>query len=384
VACIPSKMERTRKLRIALVSSHYYPHVGGVSEHIYHLWRQLKRKGHSVKIITGKMEGTAPNEYDVIRVGKGMLFPIPLNLSFSRFTIGGKLPGELRKVLKEGKFDIVHIHEGLVPFLPLLTIRYSDARKVLTFHAGFDRSLWYGIMRPILEPYFTELDAVIGVSEVAVNSHKQYFPGKYRIIPNGIDVDKFQPNGKKIEALLKYKYRLLFVGRLEPRSGLPYLLKAMTHVVRAVPEAVLVVVGEGPYRYKYQRMVPSHVSQNIIWCGRIPPESGLLPCYYRTADLFVAPSPGGHSFGITLLEAMSTGIPVVASSISGYRQLVDDGKTGLLVPPGDVSTLAEKIVMLLQDTRLRHTLGSNGRRKALQFAWDKVADTVEKVYYELV
>ena len=383
MACISSKMGRTHKLRIALVSSHYYPHVGGVSEHVYNLWRQLKRRGHFVKIITGRMEGTAPNEYDVIRVGKAMLFPIPLNLSFSRFTIGGKLHGELRRVLKEGKFDIVHIHEGLVPFLPLLTIRYSDARKVLTFHAGFDRSLWYGIMRPILEPYFNELDAVIAVSEVAVNSHRQYFPGKYRVIPNGVDVGKFQPTGKKVEALLKYKYRMLFVGRLEPRSGLPYLLKAMTHVVRAVPEAVLVVVGEGPYRYKYQRMVPPHVAQHIIWCGRVLPEFG-LPCYYRTADLFVAPSPGGHSFGITLLEAMSTGIPVVASSIPGYRQLVDDGETGLLVLPGDVNALAEKIIMLLHDTQLRHILGSNGRRKALRFAWDKVADAVERVYYELV
>jgi len=336
-----------------------------------------------VKIITGRMEATAPNEYDVIRVGKAMLFPIPLNLSFSRFTIGGKLHGELRRVLREGKFDLIHIHEGLVPFLPLLTIRYSDARKVLTFHAGFDRSLWYGIMRPILEPYFNELDAVIAVSEVAVNSHRQYFPGKYRVIPNGVDVGKFQPTGKKVEALLKYKYRVLFVGRLEPRSGLPYLLKAMTHVVRAVPEVVLVVVGEGPYRYKYQRMVPPHVAQHIIWCGRVLPESG-LPCYYRTADLFVAPSPGGHSFGITLLEAMSTGIPVVASSIPGYRQLVDDGETGLLVLPGDVNALAEKIIMLLHDTQLRHILGSNGRRKALRFAWDKVADAVEKVYYELL
>jgi len=272
-----------------------------------------------------------------------------------------------------------------MPALPLAVLRHSHAVNVGTFHAYRESGhpgYIYG--RHLLQPFFDRLDGLVAVSDAARDAVARYFPGSYRIIPNGIDYDRFSRDLPPLERYNDGRPTILFVGRLEKRKGFEYLLEAFGRVRLTIPDARLLVVGaynkedKEPYVWQARR----DGIRGVHFVGYVPEAE--KPRYFRSCDVFCAPSTGNESFGIVLLEAMASGRPVVASNISGYRSVLTSGREGLLVEPGDVAGLAAALVRLLRDAELRAHMSEQGRETARCFAWERVAARVLDYYNELI
>ncbi|MEO0020445.1 MAG: glycosyltransferase family 4 protein [candidate division WOR-3 bacterium] len=374
-------------MRICMVSDNYYPYIGGIAEHIHHLSKELRRQGDIVKILTTRVGGKTlacldrvPDEDQVMRIGRGLV--IRSNKSFARVPIAFRPMARVKRFFEEEKFDVIHLHGSLAPTLPLVALRVSKSINVFTFHASHDKSIGYALCRSLLLPYFRAIHGLIAVSTAARDSTAKYFPGEYRIIPNGVDCDFFRPNVEPIPELDNGRPKILFLGRFEPRKGLKYLLMALPEIVREVPDVQLVVVGTGLFGYSYKDYLDKEVESHVHWAGLVPGEQ--RPRYYRTCDVFCSPAIGYESFGIVLLEAMATGRPVVASDITGYRTVITSGKEGFLVPPRDPSAIAKAIIKILKEPELAKRMGEMGRRRALEFSWQNVALKVKEFYEELI
>ena len=370
-------------MRIALVSPYDYPYPGGVTEHIAHLEEYFTLQGHQVKII-------APSSSDkedlalkgnILKVGS--VVPIPANGSVARITLSLRLSGKVKRILREEAFDVVHLHEPLTPALPLTVLHHSHAVNIGTFHRYGGTHLMYYYGKPILKRFFNMLDGRIAVSEPALRFVSRHFPAKYIIIPNGIDLAHFGPHVPPIEDLCDGKLNILFVGRLEKRKGFSYLLRAFLRAKQEMSNLRLVVVG--PYNAKaqhhYENFVLSHNLSDVHFVGYVSKEE--LARYYRSCDIFCAPSTGGESFGIILLEGMASGKPIIASDIDGYRCVVANGREGLLVRPKDDEELADALLRLLRNPDLRREMGRQGFITAEQYSWEKVAGRV-LAYYQAV
>lgn len=222
----------------------------------------------------------------------------------------------------------------------------------------------------------------IAVSQPALQYISKHFPGKYVIIPNGVDVAHFAPRSDASATPASGSKTILFVGRLEKRKGLDYLLAAYQQVKQRHPEARLQVVGPGGMlRQKYEKLVKERQLADVAFAGPVLNED--LPRYYADAAVFCSPATGEESFGMVLLEAMAMGRPVVATAIDGYSQLVTQGVEGLLVPPKDEGALAKAINLLLDDPSLRQQMALRGRTKAEEFSWERIARRVLDYYQTL-
>ncbi|MEO0082253.1 MAG: glycosyltransferase family 4 protein [candidate division WOR-3 bacterium] len=374
-------------LRICMVSDNYYPYVGGIPDHIHNLSVELRKRGHTVKVLTTNFGGKTvetlpctPDEDQVYRIGTGLL--VRSNKSFARVPIAWRPVHRVKRYFAAERFNIIHIHGSLAPTLPLVAIRASESVNVITLHSDYQRSIPYVLFWPEFRPYFHHLHGLVAVSERARDSTARYFPGPYRIIPNAVDVETFRPDVTPIPELDNGRPKVLFLGRFEPRKGLKYLLMAMPEIVRQVPDVQLIVVGAGLFGYAYKGYLDKEVEEHVHWAGLVPNDA--RPHYYASCDVYCSPAIGFESFGIVLLEAMASAKPVVASDIEGYRKVLEHGREGLLVPPRDVDGIAAAIVQLLKDPTLRQKMGAAGRQKALRYSWSRVADQVESLYYELL
>jgi phosphatidylinositol alpha-mannosyltransferase len=368
-------------MRVCIVSDSYYPHPGGVTEHIHHTAIELRKLGHDVKILTADFGDNQGYEGpDILRVGRSIL--IPSNKSFATVTVGLNLASKVKKVLAQGEFDIVHTHGPLAPTLPILALLYSRSANVSTFHAAATRFRAYEFLSPAMMPLFRKIDGPIAVSETARKSIDRYFPGEYRIIPNGVDTERFNPGVEPIDELNDGRPNILFVGRFDPRKGLKYLLMAMPRILESVPDVRLVVVGKGVLETYYRRYLDPEVEKSVVFTGYVEPS--LLPRYYRTGHVFCSPATGAESFGIILLEAMASGTPLVASDIDGYNKVVDHMQDGMLVPPNDPRALADAIVRVLKDESLRKLFSQKGAEKAARYSWPGVTSMLERYYLEIL
>ena len=356
-------------MKILFVSDFYYPHIGGVTEHIYHLANEFEDMGHKVSILTSNMEGDLrPDERRVVRLGKSIV--VHMNRSNSRMT-GWINLSRLSRVVND--YDIIHIHGVIAPTLPLVVLKVSSKTNIFTFHPTFESSTLYTIFKRPLKHFFEKIDGKIAVSVTARDSIEKYFPGDYRIIPNGIDTDRFRV------CTDKNPFEILFVGRIERRKGLQFLIYALPLIKREIPEAYLTVAGGG---YKGMNLdIPTEVKDSINFLGFVAPED--LPEIFSRASVFVSPAISGESFGIVLLEAMATETPVIASSIPGYRCVVEDEKNGLLVSPENPKEIADKVITLLKDNNIRKILIRGGLKTARKYEWGVVAKDIMDFYYEV-
>ncbi|MFQ5907060.1 MAG: glycosyltransferase family 4 protein [bacterium] len=368
-------------MKVCMVSDSYYPHPGGVTEHIHHTAVELRKLGHTVKILTASFgDNQGFNEPDILRVGRSIL--VPANKSFASLTVGLSLPLEVKRILRAGDFDLVHTHGPLAPTLPVLALLYSNSVNIATFHAASERFLAYEILSPVLMPLFKRIHGPIAVSEVARETIARYFPGDYRIIPNGVDTGRFNPRLEPISEYSDERQNILFVGRFDPRKGLKYLLMAMPRILKSVPKARLLVVGKGFLKSFYRRYLDPKAQSSVVFVGYVEPD--LLPRYYATADVFCSPATGAESFGIILLESMAAGTPLVASDIDGYRQVVSHMEDGIVVPPFNPEALGGAIVKLLKNESLRRKFRENGLKKADHFSWRRVTRSLEQYYIEVM
>jgi len=365
-------------MKIGLVSPYDFMHPGGVTEHVRHLSAKLRARGHDVTVLAPSSRvGDDHGIPGYVRIGRSV--PVRSNGSVARIALSFHLVRRVRALLDEAAFDVVHYHEPLVPSLPITVLRFHSGANVGTFHAMARRNLGYYYGRPFLKRYFKRLHAHIAVSVPARDFIARYFEGEYRIVPNGIDCSRFNPGHAPLQELrTPGKSTILFVGRLESRKGLPTLVEAYGQLRRTRSDVRLVVVGDGPMRWGYESQVAAMSIPDVEFAGRVSDE--LLPRYYASADIFCAPANGGESFGIVLLEAMASGVPVMASSIPGFSSVVSHDVDGVLVPPRHPKEWARALSGLLDDDSRRRAMSERGLAKAQLYDWERVVDEVLDVY----
>jgi phosphatidylinositol alpha-mannosyltransferase len=362
-------------VKIGLVTPYVYPVPGGVNEHVRFLYENLRLRGHDVRIITSSHGLQRSSEGDVIRIGKG--FSMPTNGSVGTITVSPRYVSQVKRVLERERFDLLHFHEPFVPFLSLIVLGQSTSVNIATFHAYAGFSPAYELGSKMLPHYAAKLHGRIAVSAAARHFVDRFFPGDYKVIPNGVNVGRYQ-RAVPIARWQDGTPNLLFVGRLEDRKGLPHLLKAFRLIRKSGLEARLLVVGSGPQERESRRYVMTRGLQNVEFLGRVSDsEKAQL---FKTADVFVSPATGRESFGIVLLEAMAAGAPIVCSDIHGYKGVVQRGRQAILVPPHDAKALAAGITELLVDPALRARLGASGQERAQQFSWERVTAKVDDYY----
>ena len=369
-------------MKIALVSPYDYAYPGGVTSHITQLHRYFTELGHQVRIIApSSVPAERLNAADLIVCGRPV--SIPASGSIARITISLRLSTKVKEVLAQERFDVVHLHEPLMPTLPITVLRFSDAVNVATFHAHRDRSLAYFSGRRLLKRWFRRLDGKVAVSRPAMEFVSRYFPGYYNIIPNGIDLEHFNPEVQPLPEFSDGKLNILFVGRFEKRKGLRYLVRAYAHLKSEMPNTRLIIVGpDGGLRAGYERSIAKAGLDDVVFVGFATYQD--LPRYYRSAHVFCTPATGQESQGIVLLEAMACGTPVVASNIDGFASVITNGEEGFLVPPKNAEKLAVTLARTLADSELRAHMGATGLETAQRYSWHRVSQRLLSYYERLL
>jgi phosphatidylinositol alpha-mannosyltransferase len=372
-------------VRIGLVSPYSWSYQGGVNRHVEALAEEFLGRGHDVRVLApvdppGRVsrvlhraaaEGRELPDY-LVPLGRTAGFGANGSVSnLAPFPAGGVIAP--RRAVRRGDFDVIHVHEPVVPLVGWNATLGARTPVVGTFHTYSTKPLPNYIANGIgARRVFNRLSARIAVSEAAAWTGRRWYGGEYTIIPNGVDVEaapSARPSGDG-------ELRILFVGRPEERKGLPILLTAFGALVEHVPCRLSVIGAEEEDVKRY--LADPELIRSIDVHGRVSGEQ--LWAELDAADVLCAPSLAGESFGMVLTEAFAAGTPVIASAIAGYSDVVTDGVDGLLVPPADPQRLAEELQRIhLEPERLR-AMGEAARRSAQRYAWPRVADQVTEVY----
>jgi phosphatidylinositol alpha-mannosyltransferase len=357
-------------VRIALVCPYALDDPGGVQTHVRELGARLRARGHEVLGLSPVRSGS-PEPW-VRGIGR------PVDLTYNRSNVPiDPRPWSVRAVTRElAAFgpDVVHVHEPFAPSTGLWALLAARAPLVATFHSGAESARLYDALAPVLRRLARRLAVRIAVSEAAARVARRRLGGTYEVIPNGIDTERF---ARAEPADLGPGRKLLFVGRLDARKGFRLAVAAFARLAPERPDLRLVVVGEGPERAALDAF-PPELRERVVLLGALPNRD--LPPIHAACDAFVAPNVGGESFGIVLVEAMAAGLPVVASAIPGFDEVVRDGVDGVLVPPGDVGALTRTLARVLDDPPLAERLGRAGRERARAFSWEAVLPRLEAAY----
>jgi phosphatidylinositol alpha-mannosyltransferase len=363
-------------VRIGVVTEDYAPSYGAVAEHVHGFAREARRLGHVVKIITGEVRGAARRDADraedVIRVGTSRA--LLRRGGMARVTGGTGAGAALRDVLDRERFDVLHVHAPLTPVLPLLALHHATVPVVGTFHAHAPPALLFRIARRAQQRYLDRLDAAVAVSSACLAPLAGSAPADVRIIPGGVDVERFS-RGRRLRRFDDGKLNVLFAGRIEPRNGLDVLLAAFHRAWKQI-DARLVIVGDGPRLARSRARVPAEMAEDVVFAGRAGDDR---PDWFAAADVFCAPAQG-PSGGLTLLEAMAAGKPILASDVEGYRDVMSHGREGELLSADDPAAWARALVRLSREPVRAAAYGERGRMAAQRHAWPSVAREVLGLY----
>jgi len=372
-------------VRIALVSPYSWSYQGGVNRHVEALAEEFLGRGHHVRVLApfdppGRVSRVLHRAAPELREIPDYLIPLgrtagfPSNGAISNlapFPAGGVVAP--RRELSRGEFDVVHIHEPLVPLVGWNAALGTDVPAVGTFHAYSTKAMPNYLASSLgARRVFNRLSARIAVSEAAAWTGRRWYGGHYEVIPNGVDLAA-APSGPKPTSK---GLRVLFVGRPEERKGLPILLAAFGALVEHVPSRLTVIGAEREDVLRY--LADPETMQFIDVRGRVSGEA--LHQAMHEADVLCAPSLSGESFGMVLTEAFAAGTPAIASAIAGYSDVVSDGVDGVLVPPGDAQRLAEELQRAHHEPERLTAMGRAARQSAERYAWPHVADRVTTVY----
>ncbi|AMM53806.1 glycosyltransferase family 4 protein [Pyrococcus kukulkanii] len=381
-------------MRVALVSDWYYPKVGGVASHMHHLARHLKERGHDVAIVTNNLKTGKEKELKELGIElrkiSGTVSPIVgINLTYSL-----KSNKELGGYLND--FEVIHSHHA---FTPLALKAVKAGRKLgkatlLTTHSisfYHESSLWkaLGLTFPLFSHYLSFPHKIIAVSNSAKAFIEHFTDVPVEVIPNGVDDELFKPLSEDEKADVKEKLGLegrvvLYVSRMSPRKGPHVLLNAFQRIVEEADDVTLVMVGTGemlPFLKAQAKFLG--IERRVRFLGYVPGE--ILPKLYASADVFVLPSITSEAFGIVILEAMASGVPVVATTVGGIPEVVQESGSGVLVPPGDEVALERAIIKILSDKNFANKLGKAGRKAVeKEYSWKVVVEKIEKVYEEVL
>ena len=350
-------------LRIGIVSPYSLTVPGGVQQQVLGLARSLRAKGHEVRVL-GPCDGPPPDAF-VTPLGNSL--PTAVNGSIAPLAPDASAALRTIRALNDEAFDVVHVHEPLVPGPSLTALLVKMAPVVATFHSAGESAAYRTFSRQ-LKWIASRIDIRVAVSKDAVELAQRYIGGEYEVLFNGIELgDYVTPSTTPRENAI------FFIGRHEERKGLSNLLEALAKLPQGVR---LWIASDGPQTAELKTRFASDT--RIDWLGRIS-DSEKISRMGR-ASVFCAPSLHGESFGVVLLEAMAAGTPVVASNLDGYRNVATDDETALLVETGNVESLASALARVLVDTRLAARLTANGREHAQRFSMDALADRYIEMY----
>lgn len=361
-------------MRVGLVCPYSFDVPGGVQLHIRDLAEYLIGRGHDVSVLAPAEEDTELPEY-VVSAGRAV--PIRFNGSVARLSFGPIVANRVQDWLDDGDFDVLHLHEPAAPSLSLLALWAAQVPVVATFHSSQARLGALRAAQPLLQPGLDKISARIAVSTAAHETMASSVGGTTLVIPNGVYVDRFCPGEDAVQDPAQ-RPRIVFLGRFdEPRKGLPVLLAALPLVLAQVPDAELLVAGPGDVK-DVADTLSEQVSGAVRFLGTVSEEDKIS--LLASANAYVAPNTGGESFGIILVEAMSSGAPVVASNLEAFSAVIGRSGAGVVFPVGDHRALAAAIVRLLEDPAQQARLRAAGRAQARQFDWSRVGARIEAVY----
>ena len=357
-------------MRVALVCPYAWDAPGGAQSHVRELAARLRAGGDEVLVLA---PGRAPAPEPWVRiVGR----PVTIGYNASTVPIDPRpwSRGAVGRQLLAFAPDVVHLHEPFAPSTSLWALMETRAPVVATFHSSADRSRLYDVAAPLLRRLARKITVRIAVSEAARSFAGSRVEGTFDIIANGVDVERF---ADAEPATLEPGPTLLFVGRLEERKGFPVAVEAFRRLALDRLDLHMVVAGDGKERSAVEPL-SRDLRARILLLGNV--SNGRLPGYHAAADVYLGPALGGESFGIVLVEAMAAGLPVVASRIRGYDEVIRDGVDGLLVPPGDPGELAAATARILDDPALSARLSRAARDRAAGFEWGVVAAAIRERY----
>jgi phosphatidylinositol alpha-mannosyltransferase len=361
-------------VRIGIVSPYSFDVPGGVQNHIMDLAEALLELGHEVSVLAPADDDA---ELPAYVVSAGRAVPLPYNGSVARISFGPISTARVRRWLKQGEFDVLHVHEPLSPSLSFLAVLSARGPVVATFHTAMTRSRALSGLQNFLQPALEKITARIAVSELARKVQVEHLGGGAVEIPNGVAVRKFA-SAAPLPGWPGEGGALGFLGRFtEPRKGFPLLRTAYVSLARQRPGLRLLVAGPGDRADLYED-IPADLHDRVEFLGLVsePDKSRML----RSVDVYVAPNTGGESFGMILTEAMAAGATIAASDLDAFRRVLDGGRAGALFPNGDQASLTRLLGELLDDPARRAELASCARLAVGAFDWPSVANRVLEVY----
>ncbi len=368
-------------MRVGLVCPYSFDIPGGVQAHVADLARTLIGMGHQVSVLAPGDDSDATVEFPECLVPSGRSMPIPYNGSVARLSFGPVSYTKVRKWIRAGKFDVLHVHEPVAPSLSMIALMVADGPIVATFHTANPRSRMLAAFQGVLQPFLEKITGRIAVSELARQVQVEHLGGDAVIIPNGVDVQYFS-RAAPLPGYPRSGGTIGFIGRFdEPRKGMVVLLEALRLLAPTRPDLQLLVAGSGDEKDLWELAGPD-LRHTLRFLGRV--SDAEKASMLKSLDVYCAPNTGGESFGIILTEAMSAGTPVVASDLDAFRRVLDGGIAGVLTPVGDSPALARSLAAVLDDAGRRAVLSAQGRRVVAAYDWPVVAATVVKVYETVV
>jgi phosphatidylinositol alpha-mannosyltransferase len=365
-------------VKVGLVCPYTWDVPGGVQAHVHDLALALIGLGHDVSVITPADDDAALPPY-IVSTGRAV--PVPYNGAVARMAFGPLSARRVRRWLREGDFDVVHVHEPTTPSLSLLATWSFDGPLVATFHTSVQRARTLAAAYPILQTALEKISARIAVSQAARRTLVEHLGGDAVMIPNGVSMATFAD----VEPFPGWPGdggAIGFLGRFdEARKGLPVLLAAFEKLAAERRGLRLLIAGPGDPD-EVRRALPPEVFDRVELLGQV--SNADKARMLRSVDLYVAPNIGGESFGIVLLEAMAVGTPVLASDLEAFRAVLDAGRSGRLFATGDPDDLALKAAELLDDPDARAALVVLGRATARSYDWSTVARDIVRVYETVV
>lgn len=354
-------------MRIGIVCPYSFDQPGGVQSHVLQLATHLIERGHHVEVIGPASPGTRVPDF-VTRGGRSI--PVPYNGSVARLAFGPIVHRRVKRFIRNGHFDVLHIHEPNSPSYSMHALFAAHGPIVATYHASSASSWVLRLFRRVLRPQLEKIRGGIAVSEMARRWQVEQLGGDPVLIPNGVDIATFQR--ARLPARESGPVNIVFLGRIdEPRKGLDILLRALVLLGRGPEDVSVTVIGGG-----HPRELPG-----VRFVGRVSEEEKAR--ILGAADIYVAPNTGGESFGIVLVEAMAAGCAVVASDLEAFAAVVDahaKEPAGRLFRTGSDSELARVLAALIDDPAARARLVAAGKRRAPRYDWSTVAREVLAVY----
>lgn len=362
-------------MRVGLVCPYTWDVPGGVQAHVRDLADSLLGLGHEVSVLT-PVDEPAVADLPAYVVPAGRAVPVPYNGSVARLAFGPRSLARTRRWLRDGRFDVLHIHEPTVPSLSMLACFAASGPMVATFHTATARSRALQVFGSVLQPGLEKITGRIAVSPAARRVVVEHLGGDAVLIPNGVSVARF--DGAQPLADRAPVPTVAFLGRIdEPRKGLAVLLEALGELVGRVPDVQLLVAGPGDVE-EVREAIPVSLRSHVELLGLVSDRD--KPRVFASGDVYCAPNTHGESFGIVLIEAMATGTPVVASDLEAFRRVLEDGRAGVLVPVADPAALAATLADLLTDAPRRKALAEVGRQVVAGYDWSTVTARIVEVY----